>query len=78
MNAISSHTETKTETVITETNDGHGNIVQTETTVTRTYLYIIATIRPLMKWQHSLGLMPTKKSSLMNFYLIKINPCGKV
>ena len=27
MNAISSRTETKTETVITETDDGHGNIV---------------------------------------------------
>lgn len=40
MNEISSRTETKTETVITETDDGHGNIVQTETTVTHTYLYI--------------------------------------
>lgn len=40
MNEISSRTETKTETVITETDDGHGNIVQTETTVTQTYLYI--------------------------------------
>lgn len=40
MNQISSRTESKTETQITETDDGHGNIVQTETTVTRTYLYI--------------------------------------
>lgn len=40
MNAISSRTESKTETQITETDDGHGNIVQTETTVTQTYLYI--------------------------------------
>ena len=40
MNEISSRTESKTETVITETDDGHGNIVETETTVTRTYLYI--------------------------------------
>ena len=40
MNEISSRTETKTETVITETDDGHGNIIETETTVTRTYLYI--------------------------------------
>ena len=40
MNEISSRTENKTETVITESDDGHGNIVQTETTVTRTYLYI--------------------------------------
>ena len=40
MNTISSRTETKTEEIITETDDGHGNIVETKTTVTRTYLYI--------------------------------------
>ena len=40
MNEISSRTESKTETQITESDDEHGNIVQTETTVTRTYLYI--------------------------------------
>ena len=40
MNQITSRTESKTETQITETDDGHGNIVQTETTVTHTYLYI--------------------------------------
>ena len=35
MNQISSRTETRTETVITETDDGHGNIVETESTVTQ-------------------------------------------
>ena len=40
MNEIASRTETATETVITETDDGHGNIVETTTTVTRTTLYI--------------------------------------
>ena len=40
MNEISSRTETKTEEVITETDDGHGNIVETVATVTHTYLYI--------------------------------------
>ena len=40
MNEISSRTESKTETQIIESDDGHGNIIQTETTVTRTYLYI--------------------------------------
>ena len=40
MNAISSRTETATETVVTETDDGNGNIVQTTTTVIRTTLYI--------------------------------------
>ena len=40
MNEISSSTESKTEEVITEADDGHGNIVETTTTVTRTHLYI--------------------------------------
>ena len=40
MNEISSSTESKTEEVITETDDGHGNIAETTTTVTRTHLYI--------------------------------------
>lgn len=41
MNELSSRTESKTEEVITETDDGHGNIVEKTTTVTRTYLYIM-------------------------------------
>ena len=41
MNELSSRTESKTEEVITETDDGHGNIVETTTAVTRTYLYIV-------------------------------------
>lgn len=40
MNDISSRTELKTHTEIEESDDGHGNIVQTETTVTETFLYI--------------------------------------
>lgn len=40
MNRISSETETKTETVIIEEYDGHGNIIQAEKKVLRTYLYI--------------------------------------
>ena len=40
MNEISSRTETNTETVIEESDDGNGNIVETTTTVTRTTLYI--------------------------------------
>ncbi len=43
MNAITSRTESREETVIVETDDGNGNIVQTETTVTQTVLYIIVT-----------------------------------
>ena len=40
MNSISSRSESHSETEITETDDGNGNIVQTETTVTKTTLYI--------------------------------------
>lgn len=40
MNEISSRTETKTETVIQESDDGQGNIIETEVVVTQTYLYI--------------------------------------
>jgi len=40
MNEISWRTETKTEAVTTETDDGHGNIVETKTDETRVTLYI--------------------------------------
>lgn len=55
MNEISSRTETKIETQITETDDGHGNTVQTETSVTRTYLYVTVSCKTVdeMAAQHS-------------------------
>lgn len=40
MNEISFSTATKTENVVTETDDGNGNIVETTESMTRTYLYI--------------------------------------
>lgn len=40
MNEISSRTESNTHTEIQESDDGHGNIVEMETTVTETFLYI--------------------------------------
>ena len=40
MNEISFRTEEIAETVIVESDDGNGNIVETETTETRTYLFI--------------------------------------
>lgn len=51
MNEISSRTESKTEEVITETDDGHGNIVETTTTVTRTYLYITVSHKTVEEMQ---------------------------
>ena len=40
MNEITHSTEAKTENVVTETDDGNGNIVQTYTTLTKIYLYV--------------------------------------
>ena len=40
MNEVTSRTETKTETIIETSRDEDGNIVETEKSVTRTYLYI--------------------------------------
>ena len=40
MNEISSHSETATDTVVTESDDGDGHIIQTTTTTNRTTLYI--------------------------------------
>ena len=64
MNAISSRTETKTETVITETDDGHGNIVQTETTVTRMYLYITVTHKAADEMATQFGFNADQKKQL--------------
>ncbi len=43
MHVISGSTASKTEKVITETRGDDGNIIETESTVTRTYLYITVT-----------------------------------
>ena len=40
MNEVSYSTNTASDTIVTETDDGHGNIVETTTTVTETTLYI--------------------------------------
>lgn len=62
MNSISSRTETKTETVITETDDGHGNIIETETTVTRTYLYITVSHKTADEMASQYGFNEEQKS----------------
>ena len=41
MNDISHRTETKTETVIVESDDGYGNIMEEEVEETRTTMYIV-------------------------------------
>lgn len=64
MNTISSRTESKTETQITETDDGHGNIVQTETTVTRTYLYITVSHKTVSEMASQYGFNQEQKDYL--------------
>ena len=64
MNEISSRTETKTETVITETDDGHGNIVETESTVTQTYLYITVSHKTADEMAAQYGFNEEQKSYL--------------
>jgi len=64
MNEISSRTETKTETVITESDDGHGNIVQTETTVTRTYLYIVVSHKSAEEMAEQYGFNDEQRQQL--------------
>lgn len=64
MNEISSQTETKTETVIVETDDGHGNIVETKKTVTRTYLYITVNHKTVEEMATEYGFDEKQKSYL--------------
>lgn len=64
MNEISSRTETKTETEIVESDDGHGNIVQTETTVTRTYLYITVSHKTAIEMADQYGFNADQREQL--------------
>lgn len=64
MNEISSRTETKSETVIVETDDGHGNIVETKKTVTRTYLYITVNHKTVEEMATEYGFNEEQKSYL--------------
>ena len=64
MNQISSRTETRTETVITETDDGHGNIVETESTVTQTYLYITVSHKTAEEMAEQYGFDKEQKEQL--------------
>lgn len=65
MNEISSRTESKTETVIEESDDGHGNIVETETTVTRTYLYITVSHKTADEMANKYGFSADQRGQLV-------------
>lgn len=64
MHTLLSRTETKTETVVTETDDGHGNIERTETTVTRTYLYITVSHRSVEEMADQYGFTADQRTQL--------------
>ena len=64
MNAISSSTDTKTETIIETSDDGNGNIVETEKTVTRTYLYITVTHKTANEMAEKYGFNENQKNQL--------------
>ena len=73
MNTISSRTESKSETFITETDDGNGNIVQTETTVTRTYLYITVSHKTVDEMAAQYGFNQEQKDYLTELLQDKNN-----
>lgn len=64
MNEISSSTETKTHTEIVETDDGHGNIVQMETSVTETFLYITVSHKTVDEMAAQYGFSQEQKDYL--------------
>lgn len=64
MNEISSRTETKTETVIDESDDGHGNIVEEEVTVTQLYLYIMVSHKTADEMANAYGFNADQREQL--------------
>lgn len=64
MNSISSHTETSSTTVTTETDDGEGNIIETETTETYTTLYIIVSHKTVDEMAAQYGFSQEQKDYL--------------
>lgn len=64
MNTISSKNETKTVTVVNETDDGNGNIVQTETQEEQSFLYITVTHKSADEISAQYGFSNEQKSAL--------------
>ena len=74
MNEISTSTETRSETEITETDDGHGNIVETETTVTKTTLYITVSHKTVDEMAAMYGFNQEQKDYLAELLKDENNP----
>ena len=64
MNEISFNTATKTENVITETDDGNGNIVETTESEGRTYLYIKVIHKLVDEMAEQCGFSESQKEQL--------------
>ena len=64
MNEISFNTTSRTENVVTETDDGNGNIVETTESVTRTYLYIRVTHKTPDEMAQQYGFTDEQKEQL--------------
>ena len=73
MNEISSRTESRTETVITETDDAHGNIVQTETQETKTVLFIVVSHKTVDEMAAQYGFTQEQKDYLASLLEDKNN-----
>lgn len=74
MNEISSHIERKTHKEIEESDDGHGNIVETETTVTETFLYIIVSHKTADEIAAKYGFNQEQKQFLTELLKDENNP----
>lgn len=73
MNKISSRVETKAETVIEERDDGHGNIVETELTVSRIYLYITVSHKTAWEMADQLGFTERQREQMEELLLEENN-----
>lgn len=64
MNVVSSSKKSVTENVVTETDDGNGNIVETTEQKTRTYLYITVTHKTVSEMATQYGFSASQKEQL--------------
>lgn len=64
MNVISYTTELKNDTVITESNDEYGNIIETETTAVRNHLYIAVSHKTAFEMADKLGFKADQRHQL--------------
>ena len=64
MNTITAQIETKNETVVFQTVDGHGNVVENTTIVTKVYLYITVTHKSTDEMANHYGFNEAQRAQL--------------